>query len=705
MFACGRAPAGAHDAGGDAAADAASDAATPNPAGTIGRYEAEDGVLVGGAAIVGAADHSDRAIGDVAGEASGRRAVTLAATGDGVAFVVRSGDGGANAVVVRYSIPDAPAGGGTTAPLELVATGPDGAPLATATLTLTSRYAWVYGSVAAGTKLYNVPANAQTNDGAANPIHIYDEVQLLLAAPLPANTTITLTSPSAAVPITLDFLELEIVAPSLAQPAALLSITDPRCGAIALDTNHTGRVFDGGDDASYASVFVAVVGINPFNPTNADGTQPAGTQEKDYYTSGPGDVLQDALATAASANLSMFDLADHNFQAMQACVAAVTTAGSGFTGIWIPPGRFYARGSLVVPSGLAIRGAGMWYAKLVAVDTAAPTAVTNPANGISGIASTSGDFRFVATPTGSSDVAISDLAMFGNETQRDHVDRASPIGVSGEFATSQLARLWVEHYSQGMVINAASTGDMLSELRVRDTFADGIDLFGETSNTSIASSHTRGTGDDGFAIWSQSATSASIGNSLTGSVSELSWFGDGYGIYGGANITLDSLVAIDSLTGAGIKLSTEFVPTTLPASFVMTGVSLSNATLVRCGGDAFGSETGALLIGPEDEAISGMSVDHVTIEDPTFAAIDVRVLSNVGKIVTPGTLDVTIANTNVIGAAGCAAIAASISGSGSLDNACACAVAGGAASTCAVANASATTFTVASTCAETTCPP
>jgi hypothetical protein len=684
--------------------DAAPDAAPSAAANTITRYEAESQQLLGSAAIVGAADLSSRSQGDLGGEASVRRAVTLANPGDGISFAAAAG---ANAIVVRYSLPDLPTGGGQTTPLTLTITSATQTLLST-TLTLTSRYAWGYGSVAAGTKIYNVPANAITNDGSDLPIHIYDETQLLLASPLPAGATVTLTLPAASLPVTVDFVELEIVPPPLAQPAATLSITDPACGAIPLDTHATGRVFDGIDDSSYASMFNAVTGINPFNPTGSNGVQSAGTQEKDYYTNGSADALQDNVASAASANLSMFALADHNGSAISTCLATVAAAPATYTGVYIPPGRFYVRGTIAVPDNATISGAGIWYTKLVAVDTAPPEPVTNPANGLSGIASVSGDVRFLAGsdagPT--TNVTISDLALFGNVTQRDVVDRFTPIGVDGAFSSSTFERLWIEHYSPGLVMNGSADADTLSQLRVRNTLADGIDLFGDTSNTTISNSKTRGTGDDGFAVWSQSATTVSTKNLVTSDLAELPWFGDGYGIYGGTNATLTDDTAIDTLSGAGYKLATTFVAPSLPSTFVMSDVFVSNGTLVRCGVDAFASRNGALQIGTELESIAGMIVDRMTIDDPTFAAVDMRVISSIGPVATPGSLGVALANIEVLGAgsAGCATVGAQMTGSATLDAACACAAVGSAATTCTGSNASPATFAVEVACPEVSCP-
>jgi hypothetical protein len=68
-------------------------------------------------------------------EASGRKAVSLT-PGQYVEFTLPSA---ANAITVRYSIPDAPNGGGITAPLDVTVNGAH-----RKSMTLTSQYAWLY---------------------------------------------------------------------------------------------------------------------------------------------------------------------------------------------------------------------------------------------------------------------------------------------------------------------------------------------------------------------------------------------------------------------------------------------------------------------------------------------------------------------------------------------------------------------------------
>jgi hypothetical protein len=125
------------------------------------RYEAEDGQLGGGASVVGLPDGSDRLVGDLGGEASRRQAVTLIHTGDSVTITPQRDRPAANAMVIRYSIPDAAGGGGAIGTLNFSIVDPNGAARFIKTLTLTSRYSWLYGTVAGGTHLYNIPTDAE----------------------------------------------------------------------------------------------------------------------------------------------------------------------------------------------------------------------------------------------------------------------------------------------------------------------------------------------------------------------------------------------------------------------------------------------------------------------------------------------------------------------------------------------------------------
>jgi len=106
-------------------------------------------------------------------EASGRKAVKLSAQGQYAEFTLTQP---ANAINIRYSIPDSSDGAGLTAPLNLYING-----TYSQALTLTSKYSWVYG---------NYPYTNNPSDGSAH--HFFDETHALLGSTLAAGTKVRL---------------------------------------------------------------------------------------------------------------------------------------------------------------------------------------------------------------------------------------------------------------------------------------------------------------------------------------------------------------------------------------------------------------------------------------------------------------------------------------------------------------------------------
>jgi hypothetical protein len=158
----------------------------------------------------------DRTAYTLPAEASGRSAVTLD-PGEWVEFTLPKS---ANAITVRYSIPDAPNGGGITAPLT-VSTGHG-----TRTMTLTSQYSWLYNQYSFTndpqadllhpdwwiTECQCVPAAttpAPVITKPFRPAHFYDEQRLLLGRTLKAGDKIRLIART--VPTTIDLLDSELV--------------------------------------------------------------------------------------------------------------------------------------------------------------------------------------------------------------------------------------------------------------------------------------------------------------------------------------------------------------------------------------------------------------------------------------------------------------------------------------------------------------
>jgi hypothetical protein len=175
------------------------------------------------AATNGAVIGPDRSAYTLPAEASGRSAVSLT-PGQYVEFTLPSA---ANAITVRYSIPDAPTGGGITAPLDVTVNGGH-----RKTMTLTSEYAWLYNQYPfsndpnAGllhpdwwiTECSCVPDQTTPAPVIATPFrpnHFYDEQRLLLGKTYHAGDRVRLAVPSGsnATSTVIDLLDSELVAP------------------------------------------------------------------------------------------------------------------------------------------------------------------------------------------------------------------------------------------------------------------------------------------------------------------------------------------------------------------------------------------------------------------------------------------------------------------------------------------------------------
>ncbi|MCT4352272.1 right-handed parallel beta-helix repeat-containing protein [Streptomyces sp. Je 1-79] len=164
----------------------------------------------------------DRTPYTLASEASGRSAVRLAPE-QHVEFVLPRA---ANALTVRYSIPDAPEGGGITAPLDVTVNGGHRRPM-----TLTSQYSWLYNQYPFTndpqadllhpdwwiTECACVPAATTPAPRIAKPFrptHFYDEQRLHLGRTYKAGDRVRLTVPegSSAAWTVIDLLDTELVA-------------------------------------------------------------------------------------------------------------------------------------------------------------------------------------------------------------------------------------------------------------------------------------------------------------------------------------------------------------------------------------------------------------------------------------------------------------------------------------------------------------
>src|SRR6202000_96648 len=147
--------------------------------------------------------------GQLADEAVGRKAVTLAGSGSGQSVTFTT-PVSTNSIDFRYSIPDSSDGSVYTAPLSLYING-----VKQTDFTLTNAYSWYYGSY----PFVNTP-------GSGNPHHFYDEGHSLFTTTYPAGTTFKLQvdSEDTASSYTIDLADFENVAAPLSQPSGSVSV-------------------------------------------------------------------------------------------------------------------------------------------------------------------------------------------------------------------------------------------------------------------------------------------------------------------------------------------------------------------------------------------------------------------------------------------------------------------------------------------------
>jgi hypothetical protein len=246
--------------GGGGAAGAAGGGLDLPPAPTRGATVPYFEVEAETATTTGVVLPKSRSFGDVASEASGRSAVRLEATGQEVSFVTQHTT---NSIVVRYSIPDAPGGGGTAATLGLYVGG-----TRIQSLALSSRHSWTYGDADAQNEGSESP-------GAGTAHHFFDEAHAMFGA-VPPGTAIALKRDAmdTAASYVIDLVDFEHVGPPLAQPAGSLSITD--FGATPDDGTDDSAAVQKAIDAGKAQGKIVWIPKGTFTMPPTPASKPAG---------------------------------------------------------------------------------------------------------------------------------------------------------------------------------------------------------------------------------------------------------------------------------------------------------------------------------------------------------------------------------------------------------------------------------------------
>ncbi|MFD3439865.1 discoidin domain-containing protein [Streptomyces sp. NPDC058685] len=463
-------------------------------------YEAEDGAAGGGAAVVG----PNRTVGDIAGEASGRKAVTLNNIGNYVEFTTRAST---NTLVTRFSIPDAPGGGGIDSTLNVYVNG-----TLRKAVDLTSKYSWLYGAEAS-------PGNSP---GSGAPRHIYDEAHVMLGETVPAGSRIRLQK----------------------------------------DAANTSR---------YAIDFVSLEQVAPVaNPDPAKYTVPAGFTHQD---------VQNALDKVR-----------------------MDTTGT-LVGVYLPAGDYQTASKFqVYGKAVKVAGAGPWYTRFNAPSTQDNTDV---------------GFRAEAAAKGSS---FTGFAYFGNYTSR--IDGPGKVFDFANVTDIVIDNIWNEHMVC-LYWGANTDRITIKNSRIRNMFADGINMTNGSTDNLVTNNEARATGDDSFALFSAiDAGGADMKNNVYENLTSiLTWRAAGIAVYGGYNNTFRNIHIADTLVYAGITISS------LDFGYPMNGfgtepTTVENVSIVRAGGHFWGAQTfPGIWLFSASKVFQGIRVNNVDIVDPTYSGI------------------------------------------------------------------------------------
>ncbi|WP_068782593.1 carbohydrate-binding protein [Paenibacillus sp. GM2] len=279
-------------------------------------------------------------------------------------------------------------------------------------------------------------------------------------------------------------------------------------------------------------------------------------------------------------------------------------------GIFIPAGEWTINSKIFLYGrATEIIGAGPWHTKLVA-----PKNQTNTDVG----------FNISSTADGST---IRDLSAWGNYVYR--VDGPGKFIDGNGMKNVTLQNLWVEHFIC-LYWGVNSSNNTFKDNRIKNMFADGINMTNGSSYNVIDNNYARGTGDDSFALFSaiDAGGSYNVGNKYTNLTATCVRRAAAFAVYGGSDNLFQNLYGADTLTYPGITISSlSFGYNTL--GFGDKDTVIDGVTLDRTGGDFWTSagaddkineyqNFGAIWLFGADRAFKNILVKNVDINNPVY---------------------------------------------------------------------------------------
>lgn len=275
--------------------------------------------------------------------------------------------------------------------------------------------------------------------------------------------------------------------------------------------------------------------------------------------------------------------------AIQSCIDQAIGQNRG---VYIPQGTFKSIAKALSVKTVTIQGAGMWYSMVSGANA-----------------------HFDCWGGG---CKYHDLAVFGDTTVRD--DASSDANFSGNGSSGVvLENVWMEHSKVGYWTGPDTDGLTIRACRIRDLYADGVNLFKGTKNSIVENTHLRNTGDDALAMWSPSDGNTDSNNTFQHNYVQLPWMANCFGIYGGDSPQIEDNVCADTVQYPGILLARQF------NSHAFTGTALiQRNTLIRAGGPAYNDEQGAFKLQAAEGPLQNVKVSDLDILDPTYSGIHIQ---------------------------------------------------------------------------------
>ncbi|MFD8515276.1 CARDB domain-containing protein [Streptomyces antimycoticus] len=387
--------------------------------------------------------------------------------------------------------------------------------------------------------------------------------------------------------------------------------------ALLTDSYPVGTTFrlqrDAGDDAAFH-----IIDLVDLEQVAAPATKPADCASITDYGAVPGDGIDDA----------------------DAIQRAVTADQEGqIPCVWIPAGQWRQEKKILTDDpqnhgqynqmgirDVTIRGAGMWHSQLYSLIPPQEAGGINHPH--------EGNFGFDIDDN----TKISDIAIFGSGTIRGGDGGAEGgVGLNGRFGkNTKITNVWLEHANVGAWVGRDYSnipelwgpGDGLefSGVRIRNTYADGVNFTNGTRDSTVYNSSFRNTGDDSLAVWANKYvkdTSTDIGhdNHFRNNTIQLPWRANGIAVYGGYGNTIENNLISDTMNYPGIMLATDHDPLPFSGQTLIAGNGL-----YRTGGAFWGEaqEFGAITLFAQGQDIPGVTIRDTDIHDSTYDGIQFK---------------------------------------------------------------------------------